>query len=843
MTEEIVDTPFDLTPIQRLYLELDTTGRTSFDMSFFVDLSRPVQFKSLQTALSTLVQRHSMLRARFCKETEGNWQQYISNRVDDSFIVEHVISDDVTKIAKSITQNRSKLDIQNGPILAVALYDEGGRQSMFVAVHHLVFDLVSWRVLLEDLEDLLLGRILPPTSSTLFQIWQAAQAKYVSDNAHSFDIAKTTAKANQLSYWGVDSRDVLLSNTKREQFVLDQETTSALLGSCNNAFSTRPLELMLAALTHSFAAAFPDRNVPVIFNETHGRETWDDSIDLARTVGWFTSMFPLQVKKSAVSSLFDVIRQTKDCVRSFQYNGWSYFASRFVDESSVEAFVSKFPVEVMLNYEGLYQQLERTDSLFKSKAITEGCEPASTTKTLRFALIDVFVCVDQGCMIVDFVSDRSAKHQQRIADWIQRFKTTLVEMPGLLNTRNPEWTLSDLPLAFSSYVDLEQFRKATLPELHIRFEDVEDVFPCSAMQDGILTSQGKDESAYWHYLLWEVVPKKESSVSVARLREAWKAVVRRHSLLRTLLVDNVCRSSGSTNVVLKDPEPSISSFESPMETATIELFRSRHNFASQHAARLPHHLSICQLANQKVYLCLHINHAIIDAHSQGVIERDLQVAYDTELDPYGAPFKHAISYLKKQPQEEAGRYWSKYLDGVEPCHFPSIAAAGCEDSGVLTVEVPDLDSNAIHGVCQKWETTPATIIQTAWALLLTRYTGSTSACFGNLSSGRDFPIDGVNDIFGPLITMLTCRIDFHKEMTVLEALQSVQRDYVHSLSYQTYPLADVHHLLQLGTSALFNTVLTLRRIDDTDQQQSSGITLDFKESIDPTEVSESAGDL
>jgi hypothetical protein len=297
-------------------------------------------------------------------------------------------------------------------------------------------------------------------------------------------------------------------------------------------------------------------------------------------------------------------------------------------------------------------------------------------------------------------------------------------------------------------------------------------------------------------------------------------------------------------VVLKDPEPSISSFQSSMDTASasVELFRSRHNRASEHAAHLPHHLSICQLANQKVYLCLHINHAIIDAHSRGIIERDLQTAYDTELDLYEAPFKHAITYLKQQPQKEAGRYWSKYLDGVEPCHFPSITAAGCEDSGVLTVEVPDLDSNAIHAICQTWETTPATIIQTAWALLLTRYTGSTSACFGNLSSGRDFPIDGVNDIFGPLITMLTCRIHFNKETTVLEALQSMQRDYMNSLPYQTYSLADVHHLLGLGTSALFNTILTLQRIDNTDQQEVSGITLDFQDSVDPTEVSMFTGE-
>ena len=835
-TEENLHTPFDLTPIQRLYLELDTSGQPSFDMSFFVELSLSVQIESLRIILSALVRRHSMLRARFRKGVEETWQQYILNYAEDSFTIEHILSDDVTEIAQSILQSRSNLDIQNGPVLAVVLCDEGGRQSLFVAVHHLVFDLVSWRVLLEELEDLLLGRMLPPISSTPFQAWQAAQAKYVADNAHSFAIAETMFEANHLSYWGLNASDVLLCNTMSEQFVINQEMTSALIGSCNNAFGTRPIELMLAALAQSFAVAFPDRKVPIIFNEIHGRETWDDNIDIVRTIGWFTGMFPLQMKNSAADSLFDIIRQTKDCIRNFQYNGWSYFASRFVDESTVDAFVSKFPVEVMLNYQGLYQQLERKGSLFKSKAIPEGCEPVSTAKTPRFALFDVLLEIDRGCMVVNFISDRNAKHRERVADWTQQFKATLTDMTAFLKTKAPEWTLSDVPLVFSSYADLDQFRLVTLPELDIRAEDVEDMFPCSAMQEGILTSQSKDMNVYWHSFMWEVVPKQEHSVTVARLREAWRAVVRRHSLLRTLIIGNVPGSSGHTNVVLKSPEPNISFFTDPSETVTVETFRARHNSASQHVGRLQYHLSICQLANQKVYISLNINHAIVDAHSRAIVARDFQRAYDFELDPYGVSFKDVIAYQKGQSQEEASFYWSQYLDGVEPCYFPSITPAKEENSRVLAVNVPDLDASAIHTFCQTWEVTPATIIQTAWALVLSRYTDSMTPCFGNLASGRDLPIDGVNDIFGPLMAMLACRVNIHEQLTVIEALKSVQLDYINSVSYQTFSLASMHSLLKLGTSALFNTALSLQRVDNTETSKTSSVALDFQEGQDLTEV-------
>ncbi|KAE8868574.1 hypothetical protein PTNB29_02485 [Pyrenophora teres f. teres] len=776
-----------------------------------------------------------MLRARFQRQTGGRWRQYISEHDSSSLIVKHIHTRDTAEIVEALRQSRGSLDIERGPVLAAVLCDAGERQSLFVAIHHLVVDLVSWRVLLEELEDLLLGQTLPPALSTPFQAWHAAQAKYIEEHVPPSAVAQVELDPDQLSYWGVSPDDVLSSYAISEGFVLDRKTTSTLLGSCNDAFSTRPLELMVAALSYSFATIFSDRKPAAIFNEIHGREAWDSSIDLTRTVGWFTSMCPVQGANGA--GLLDAIRETKDCMRSFQDNGWSYFASQFASASAADAFASLFPVEVLFNYQGLYQQLERKDSLFKNLPMPDSCEPASAALCPRFALFDVSLVVEQGCAKVSFVSDSRARHQDRIKKWIQKYMATLVDMSALLPHRSTEWTLSDLPLSFSCYIDLDRFRHKTLPGLEVRPEDVEDVFPCTPMQEGILTSQAKDLGAYWVCFIYEVIPNQETSISLARLQQAWKGVVHRHSLLRTLLVDNVPGSTGTTNVVLKGPQPSISVFSSE-GTATIELFRSRYNPATQrHMGQLQHYLSICQLNNGKVYLCLDINHAIIDAHSRGILMQDFQKAYDADLDPHSALFCDFASYTKQQSQEEAGRYWAEYLDGVEPCHFPSLGDSGDARDTSRTVEVPGINAIAILAFCRVWEITPATIIQTAWALVLSRYTNSVTPCFGNLSSGRDLPIHNINDIFGPLIAMLPCQVHLHEQLTVLEALRTVQRDYASSLPYQTFPLANMHSLLKLGTSALFNTALSLQRIDNTEFQIASAITLKLDEGLDPTEVS------
>ncbi|KAH8727297.1 hypothetical protein GQ44DRAFT_648966, partial [Phaeosphaeriaceae sp. PMI808] len=831
-----VNNAFDLTPIQHLYLTLDPSGRSSFDQCFFLELRDRVQLQPLSTALAALVQRHSMLRARFRRETSGRWRQCVSEHDSSSLIVKHIHTHDAVEVAEALRQSRGSLDIERGPVLAAVLCDIGERQSLFVAINHLVVDLVSWRVLLEELEDLLLGRTLPPVLSTPFQAWHAAQAKYIVEHVQPSVVAQVELDSDQLSYWGVSPDDVLSGYAVSEGFVLDSKTTSALLGSCNDAFSTRPLELMVAALAYSFATVFPDRKPAVIFNEIHGREAWDSSIDLTRTVGWFTSMYPVQAANGAGRGLLDAIRETKDCMRSFQDKGWSYFASHFASASAADAFASLFPVEVIFNYQGLYQQLERKDSLFKNLPMPDGCEPALAAACPRFAMFDVSLVVEQGCAKVSFVSDRRARHQDHIRKWIQKYMATLIDMSALLPDRSTEWTLGDLSRAFSSYTDLDRFRHDTLPGLGVRPEDVEDVFPCTSMQEGILTSQGKDPDAYWVCLIYETIPNQETSISLARLQQAWKGVVRRHSLLRTLLVNNVPGSAGTTNVVLKDPQPSISVFRTSEGAVTVELFRSRYNPAAQkQMGRLPHHLSICRTDNEKVYMCLDINHAIIDAHSQGILLHDFQKAYDASLDPHGAPFRDLILYTKQQSQEEAGRHWAEYLDGVEPCHFPSLRDSGDANDTFRTVEVPGIDASAIHAFCQVWEITPATIIQTAWAMVLSRYTNSATPCFGNLSSGRDLPIDSVNNIFGPFITMLPCRVNLHKQLTVLEVLRAIQRDYASSLPYQTFPLASMHSLLGLGTSALFNTALSLQRIENMGPRSAFGITFKMEEALDPSE--------
>ncbi|KAF4226747.1 hypothetical protein CNMCM8980_008187 [Aspergillus fumigatiaffinis] len=137
------------------------------------------------------------------------------------------------------------------------------------------------------------------------------------------------------------------------------------------------------------------------------------------------------------------------------------------------------------------------------------------------------------------------------------------------------------------------------------------------------------------------------------------------------------------------------------------------------------------------------------------------------------------------------------MDGVEPCLFPTLLDEnpGGKERRVLVTSSVDLGSGLpLREFCQRHEVTLPNLFHVAWGIVLRIYTGSDSVCFGSLNSGRDVPVSGINDIVGPFINMLVCRMQVVSDAPVLSLVQMNQNQYLESLPYQHYSLADVLHL-------------------------------------------------
>lgn len=305
---------FGLSPVQKLYMQSSASfkGASRFNQSITVRIARRVEGEVLRRAINAVTSQHSMLQARFNKSKDGIWQQkcevvcapfavyYLNNanRTQDleasyRFRV-HSVNDTRAMVPK-IAESQSCLDPLNGPIFAADLFNlRSGGQVLFVVAHHLCVDMVSWRIILQDLEELVVSGSLSDEKALSFQSWCAMQLERAKMNDAGLTLPFTPEKPN-LGYWGMTDTVNQYGDLKMESFTLSEDTTRFLLNDCHEVFGTDTVDILLAAIIHSFSLIFTDRKLPTIYNEGHGREPWDASIDLSRTVGWFTTMTPLLV--------------------------------------------------------------------------------------------------------------------------------------------------------------------------------------------------------------------------------------------------------------------------------------------------------------------------------------------------------------------------------------------------------------------------------------------------------------------------------------------------------------------------------------------------------------------
>jgi amino acid adenylation domain-containing protein len=814
-----------LSPIQRLYFHLQHDPTTCFDQFFYLGLRKVIDFEVLGAALETLVRRHDVLRARFVQNHKGAWEKRISPDVASSFLLRLDDSEE-PDFAAAIAQSREALDIVKGPILSAVLFHSPVRQRLFLTIHHLVIDLVSWRVLIQEMEALLTHGALASPHSLDFSTWTSVQAQYAGQSLE-LDTSLSRQDKILLNYWGMQSNPNMKGGAIVKGFAFDEAVSSLILGSCNDALGTRPAELMIAALTYSFRAVFSDRQLPLVYSEGHGREPWDERLDITSTVGWFSTIFPIELDPEADASLVEFVRQTKDYMRSLSRNGWSDFTSRFAEEGDAGRFGKEFPVEVMFNYAGLYQNLEREDGLFEQLTTPAGCDPPSSLEVRRFSLFDFDVSVVRGRIAGSVEFHEDMHHGEKILEWISEYQGTLEQIAKLLPAISHTWTITDFPLAFESYRDIDHFHDTTLGHIGVQPNDIEDVFPCAPLQEGILLAQAKQSTNYQRWCDIEITLNADGpQLEESRLTKAWKAVVKRHTVLRAVLVDSFPGSSRAMHVVLRDPEPSISWDVSTKPT------QSR-NFDKY---SLQHHIHVYEADGRRARLRFYSNHAIIDGFSQGLLCRDLQSAYNNKLQSAASSYKDFILYLEDLPHADGLNFWSRYLNGVDPCHFPTSPVADSDCASKYPVTVPHLDVDGIRTFSAKWDVTPATIIKVAWGLVLSMYTGTTAPCFGNLCSGRDVPVDNIDEIFGPAIGMVTCRVRLQNGKGVLDTLKEAQADYLNTIPFQHFPLAEVHRAAGLGSSPLFNTLLSYQKVGEEIPAANDGLAVRTVGNHDPTEV-------
>ncbi|MFH8407216.1 amino acid adenylation domain-containing protein [Streptomyces sp. NPDC018019] len=366
--------PVPLTPVQHWFFAHHTVNPHHFNQSVLLELVPGADHQALRGALGLLMERHDALRTRFVRE-DGTWRQEIGAGADGRWHfreVELAGADDAAaaeRTGQEIEAAQRGLHLTEGPLVRAVLFDRGSRHAaqLFLTVHHLVVDGVSWRVLLDDLRRaytrLAAGQEadLGPRS-TSFGTWAHRLREHTA--AGGFD--------DELAYWrGLPKSDGPPEDTgtfagrRTVHDGLDAADTEVLLRRVPGVLRAKVDEVLLATLGQALSGW--DGTGPTLVDlEGHGREDILDGVDLSGTVGWFTTIYPvaLDVPKDAAPK--DAVRTVKRQLRTLPRHGIGYGALRHLTPGTGQAGPALPPAHarIAFNYLGQWDgQLPDGDAL------------------------------------------------------------------------------------------------------------------------------------------------------------------------------------------------------------------------------------------------------------------------------------------------------------------------------------------------------------------------------------------------------------------------------------------------------------------------------------------------
>ncbi|KAJ3515465.1 hypothetical protein NM208_g14961 [Fusarium decemcellulare] len=802
---------FELSPVQKLWFEQQGQQTTRFNQSFLCRIKAGVSADEVQRAFGIIVRRHAMLRARFRRaQDDSRWVQYtVPDTENESFrfksysLARTMDTQDPDQNFEACVEACAKesleaIDITNGPIFSIDFFNVLGEDSMmYMTAHHLVVDLVSWRVIWRDLEDILLKRntTLDSQAPVSFNDWVSIQKR------HANTVSAATAAAQYLSsiptsqcdFWEVPPAENTIGNSVESSFSLSAEATSLILGKANDALRTDTLDIVIGILLQSFRKTFQNRDAPTIFIEHHGRESYQDTqdVDLSETVGWFTSLSPVYVPVTVSADATEAIRLAKDTRRSVPHHGQPYFAFRHLNPQG-NAFFHHTPAEILINYSGQFQQLEPGHGLvqLESRVNLENIQE-SDPNSRRFAVINLEIGVSHGVMQFSFHTHKHMAHQEKFQTWLAGFKDALDQVLPQLSAQGPTWTPGDFPRLRLSYDELQNLISDRLQREGLEDQNlIDDIYPCTAMQEGILLSQQTSSEVYQLQHVWEFKDNPLLGKDVEyRLAKAWKSLTQRHSSLRTALVEYATEKGHFVQVALKELPLSrfvVAEEVVPDLTHISDIPEPEDHSFWTHVPRL----TVYHTEAGRIACGLKLSHALMDGTSLDLLMNELidLVLGKTKLSP-ALEFAKYVEYEQTIKSNDDIDYWASYLGDAQPCHIPTSNYAQGVAEEYAYVKLPQDTADGLTAFCRRLGVTQAVVIQVAWAVVLGAFTGQDQVCFGYLASCRDAPLDGLEDSIGLYISMQVCRV--HIDGLVKNLLESVNNDMITGLNHRNCSLAQI----------------------------------------------------
>ncbi|MGE5123121.1 MAG: amino acid adenylation domain-containing protein, partial [Acidobacteriaceae bacterium] len=831
-----------LAPIQQWFFQQGFPNPNHWNQSLVFIPHRPLDPALLRMAVSALLQHHDALRLCF-ENGGGGWQQALSDsreqdpvEIIDLSGLPRTLQD--AAIDEQVAIQQGSLDLSKGLLMRVVYFHLGdnlpGR--LLIAMHHLVVDGVSWRIILHDLQRVYLqlekGQpVQLPPKTTAFHTWTQRLAVY----SRSADLTretgfwqqmiencKETITPNSLFPDQISDQKNMEGSACRVSVSLTHAETQALLHEAQVAYKTETVDLLLTALVRAFQCVTRS-NAHWIDLEAHGREDIFDDVDLSRTIGWFTSLYPIHLELPVNASLDQSIKSIMEQLHRIPNHGLGYGLLRYHsrDLEQGDAFMDLPNAPVSFNYLG--QVSVESNGIFQAGYPLQTIGHQRDPNAQRPHLIEINAAVYHGELCVDWSYSHHIHSRQTIEQVAGSFIDELRQLIDYCRSAQVVgYTPSDFPAAALSQTELDTIVQMDSTTTNtVSRSNIEAIYPLSPMQQGMVfhTHYTPGSGIY----IVQTAFRIQGQLDVPAFEKSWQRVLGRHTILRTSFVWQglnqmlqVVHEHIKAPLLLEDwRELSATEQQDRFERLVAEERQCGFDLSVPPLFRL----YVLQTSDDTYTILFNHHHALLDGWSVSLLFEQVFAIYDDfthdqdlPISP-ARPYQDYINWLQTKDLTSARAFWHRELDGFVPSGLNSRATSPSPPAGASQPieqeeRLPQNTTVALQAMARKHHLTLSTLFQGAWAILLSHFLQRGDVIFGVTVSGRSPELPGCLAMIGLLINTLPLRVRLEPQARLPDWLQYIQSKAMDIQQFDFSPLTQIQAWSGLSPgSPLFETLL------------------------------------
>ncbi|MEN6390525.1 MAG: amino acid adenylation domain-containing protein [Syntrophomonas sp.] len=807
-----------LTPIQRWFFERDFNKPNHFNQAFLLKFKEEGEFEYIEKAFALLMRHHDALRLRFQLDQTGQWKQYFSDDEKQLSLSKYNLTaipdkEQAKYISECCTQIQGSLDIENGPNVGLGFFagHSDGHSRLLIAIHHLVIDMVSWRIILEDFQDVYLSlaqnkEVKLPRKTSSFKDWSQALVKYSNSDIFNseWDYWINAGKESTLLPYDKDADSFLIGDTKNYTVSLDVDETLALLNKVPDVYHTRINDILLSALVMA-AFQWTGHKDLLLDLEGHGREDCIGGVEISRTVGWFTSIYPvhLQLPDMPQGRIDDgfiarTIKNVKEQLRAIPNNGIGYGILNYLSEDERTKYLKEnLPPQISFNYLG---QLD--SSLNETRLFTQAQEDAGLVVSLENqgihpVEIDGYVANDRLEMIFNY--SLNLFDEETIEAFADSFKESLKNI--IVHCQQLEsggYTPSDFPLVKLTQQDVDRFTSG---------QKIESIYELSPLQEGLLFHAllAPDSNQYLTQTHWIM----EGRLDENAFKQAWQELIDYHAIFRTSFAwEGLEKPVQIVHEHVELPFNYVDLRKYPkaeQQTRFENILKDDHQLVFDLHNPCLLRFYLVRMEDNSYRFIWTDHHILTDGWCVSLLLQEAMQRYngkvnDIKLDiPDPAPYSSYISWIKKQDKNGAKEFWRKHLEGIEEptrlnCHKKNTILDIHKPIDNLQETIVSLDekyTEQLSSFTQKYHITINALVQTAWAAVLALGSNERNVLLGTIVSGRPEQLRDVEKMIGLFINSLPLKISIEEQKNVIEQIKDLQNTIQQLNSYGYLSLNEI----------------------------------------------------